>query len=161
MNFFSALLFVSLIEFLAFQYPLCGQENEAKKPSTLIESQSLLVIIDAQLSAIRKGQIEEAYQQYTSTAFRNSTTLDQFADFINKHEAIAKNKSFQHQSYYVEDGMASFHGTLTSSSGQELQVEIDLIQEDGKWVIYGFQIFKPVTSSQTPVKPPIATRQDK
>lgn len=133
------ILFVTVWCFLV---PMQVSSQDAPFKSAVLPGVDLLTIIDGMLLQIRQGHAEEAYNQYASAPFRKKTSLKEFTAFVNKYEPVAKNISFQEHSHYIENGIASFQGILTSSSGKALQVEFDLIRENGKWLLYGFQIFQ-------------------
>lgn len=103
--------------------------------------QPLISVVDAQLSALNKGDIDKAYNDFTSSKFRSTTSLDKYKQLITTY--ITKNMKFQLHSTYFEDGIASLQGNLVSTDGDSLSVEYDLIQEGGQWKIYGFQLINP------------------
>lgn len=103
----------------------------------------LLPVIEGQLKAIREGNIDKAYQEYTSADFRKVTSLEQFKELISQYAVLAKNKTFQFQSLYFEEHIGTFQGALVSTDGDALQTEYDLVEEQGKWKIEGIQLFKP------------------
>jgi hypothetical protein len=120
-----------------------GVSIEKIKAEKMQTSSQLMPVIDGLLSAVREGNIEKAYQDYTAEDFRKVTSLDQFRQFISKYKVLAKNKTFQFHSLYFEDHIGTFQGALVSVEGEELQTEFDLVLENGKWKILGVQLFKP------------------
>lgn len=106
-----------------------------------INPQLLLGVIENQLKALRDKEIDKAYKDYTSSDFQKQTSLEDFKELIGKFPQLSNNKLFQFQSFYTEDDIASFGGDLLSMEGDFVRVEYDLVMEDGKWKIYGMQIY--------------------
>lgn len=129
---------------------LRGEEAEPEKEKkTSIDTtnlQPLIAIIEEQLADIRAGNIEKAYQDYTSHEFKKITPLKEFEKFVKDFPVIVDNQSLQFNSINFEKSIATFQGVLNSKGGDALQVEYDLAQENGKWKILGIQLFKPTTS---------------
>jgi len=107
-----------------------------------VEIDDLLPVINGQLEALRKGSTEKAYQDFTSRKFRKTTSLEQFNQLVDKYQALSKNRLYQYNSFYVEDGIATFEGNLISEEGESLATEFDLIEENGSWKILGIQVFR-------------------
>lgn len=117
--------------------------------SAVIDEAPVLTIIEEALALIRKAEIDKAYTELTALDFRKATSLEQFKAFVSSQPTLAKNKSFQSHSFYLEDGVATSQGTLTSTEGKEAQVEFDLVKEEEKWKILGLQLFKSETAGFT------------
>lgn len=117
-------------------------EKEKKAKETVhVDSHQLLDIIDKQLQDLRAGNVEHAYLNYTSEQFRKDTSLDAFKKLVQQFPGLSQNKLFQHQSFYVDNGIATFQGDLISKDGKAIPVELDLIEENAQWKIFGIQIF--------------------
>lgn len=122
-------------------------ENNKSANSVLTNTHQLLGVIEDQLTAVRSGDINKAYSEYTSSEFKKITSPQQFKQFISGFTVFSDNKSFQYNSINFEKSIATFEGALISKSGDTLQAEYDLVQENGKWKILGIQLFKPETTS--------------
>lgn len=122
------------------------QEGEQRKSfrekSSHIEYKNLLAVIEQQLQALRSGKIDNAYKRYTSKEFQNETSLEQFARLTQWFTVLSQNRLFQPQSFYYEDGIATFGGDLISTDGKLMSVEYNLIEESGVWKILGLQIYQ-------------------
>lgn len=107
--------------------------------SALFFTSDLIVPIDAHLAALRAGDIRGAYEQ-TSSAFKQTTSLEQFAAFISTYPSLSKNKkaSFSERSW--EGSQGHVKGTLTDESGGVLPVEFRLIKENDQWRILGINL---------------------
>lgn len=104
----------------------------------------LEAVIDAQLKAIRGGDLGRAYYGYTSAEFRKATPFPEFDAFIKKSEALGKNKTIEKVNTIYQDKYATFQGRLTSIKGEKFDVEFDFIQgSDGQWKVLGIQLYKP------------------
>ena len=117
------------------------EKEEKAKETVHVESQQLLEIIDKNLQELRAGNIEHAYLNYTSEQFRKDTSLEAFKKLVQQFPELSQNKLFQHQSFYVNNGIATFQGDLISKNGKAISVEFDLIEENAQWKIFGIQIF--------------------
>lgn len=107
--------------------------------SALFFTSDLIVPIDAHLAALRAGDIRGAYEQ-TSSAFKQSTSYEQFAAFISTYPSLSKNKkaSFSERSW--EGSQGHVKGTLTDESGGVLPVEFRLVKENDTWKILGINL---------------------
>ncbi len=124
--------------------------DDPEKVPVASQFAQLMPVIDGLLTAVRQDNAEKAYNEFTAADFRKTTTFEQFKQFAAKYPVLSKNKSFQFHSLYFEDNIGTFQGALVSSSGEQLETEIDLIEENGKWKILGIQLFKPESSMLRP-----------
>lgn len=134
-----------LLLFMSAEAAAQNAQTKAEKhvyQETVFDVPPLLEIIDEMLKALRNGETEEAYNEYTSEAFRKATPLDVFIQIIKNNDVYSLNKYFQYHSFYFENGMAVFQGLLVSKTGNAVQVEFDLVKEEDKWKIFGMQLFK-------------------
>lgn len=138
--------------FLVHLFPLWIQAKEpihdvktkkmALSYTSRINPQDLLAVIEGLLAAMRSGDIDKAYQEFTSTEFRERTSLEEFKVLTNQYPSFSSNKLFQFQSFYTENDIATFGGDLLSATGVSIPVEYDLVLENGKWKIYGIQVYQ-------------------
>ena len=122
--------FITLWMFGCWPQMHAAMPDKSSHVDTVFDSHQLLAIIEEQLAALRAGKIDKAYADYTSEEFRKSTSLAQFKKLVNI-DVIAKNKSFQPHSFYIENDIATFEGILISKDGSTLQVEYDLYRKGG------------------------------
>jgi hypothetical protein len=124
--------------------------KEERSDEKRTDAKHLLEVIEGQLSAVRRSQLEDAYNNFTSEEFKGKTTYENFKEVMDKFAVFKNNKSFQFGSEYFEDGIATLQGSLISSDGEVLQVEYDLVREKGNWKIQGIQLFKPEATVSRP-----------
>lgn len=96
--------------------------------------------ITLQLSAIKSGNINKAYYQYTSTEFQKTTSLDTFEKFINNYPALKNNKDTSFTNREISDGNGTLKGTVTAADGTVTPIIYHLVKENGEWKIIHIEI---------------------
>lgn len=99
----------------------------------------MTVAIYQQLSALRAGHIDKAYEM-TSRDFRAATSLSDFEEFVNHYTPLKNNKSVTLSDRDRQDEAGSVKATLYSTDGVAIQVEYMLVKEEGSWKILGIQV---------------------
>lgn len=130
-----------------------GQSKSSIKEETVFDLQPLLEIIEHLMADLRNKKISEAYADLTSKEFQKTTPLESFKQLVNDYDVLSQNKYFQYQSFYFENNIATFQGLLISKNGVAVQAEFDLVKEEGKWKIFGMQLFKQEMEIIRPVSP--------
>ena len=92
---------------------------------------------DEFFAAIGSGEKKKAYGAL-SNAFRASTTEDELADFLSAN-GMDNVTDASWSSRAVSGDRGSLIGTLATTKGDGIPVEIDLIKEDGQWKIYAIR----------------------
>jgi ABC-type transporter MlaC component len=118
--------------------------------SDALDPHVLLEVIEGQLDALRKGNSSKAYTKFTSSEFRKITSQQQFQQFVKNFSVLSANRSVKFNSVNFEKSIATFEATLISQNGDTLDVEYDLVNENGKWKILGIQLFNPETTNIHP-----------
>ena len=95
--------------------------------------------IKAQLEALNKGDVQGAYNDYTSKIFRDKTSYDEYVEFIDKYPQIFESKSSSFTNVEIKNGEALVTGTITGKDGTKTKMAYKLVKENDKWVIYGFE----------------------
>lgn len=98
-----------------------------------------LVPIDAQLSALKRGDIEEAYQQTTSKDFQKSTSLEDFIQYVSKYPVL-KNYSEISVKQQAEQDNKFFANIVLDPGKNPTTVVYVLVKEEGKWKIWNMQV---------------------
>lgn len=102
-------------------------------------TESLLVPIENQMDALRQDDIQTAYQQ-TSTAFRNTTTPEAFARFVQAYPGLSNNMEADFSERIFENNLGYVKGSLTAMDGGVMPVEYQLVKENDQWKIQGINI---------------------
>ncbi len=100
----------------------------------------LVNTIEAQLTALRSGDVSKAYYAFTSREFQRSTSPSAFEKFIRSHSVLADNQVANFTNLSFKNDVGTFQGLLTSTNGQASRAEFDLVQEDGKWRVLSIQL---------------------
>lgn len=124
--------------------------DEASLHRTRITSEDVLPAVEEFLADVRDGEIAKAYQDGTSEEFKQSMSLESFEQFVADHQVLEKNVSFQPHTFYIEGRIATFDGSLSSVENPNQPTEIDLVEEDDGWKVYGLQLFKVEVSAPRP-----------
>lgn len=109
----------------------------------ILFTESLVDVIDNQLDALRRGDISKAYHTYTSKEFQESTSLEQFQDFIQAYPIFLNNQSAHFTQRSIKDNVGILKGNLTASDHKKVPVEYKLVKEEGKWKILSIRLLQP------------------
>ncbi|MEI8124273.1 MAG: hypothetical protein WCG42_00780 [Parachlamydiaceae bacterium] len=132
------LLTVPIAVVAMYTSQISGTEQIAVHPN----KKELLKIINDFLIAIRADKLEDAYNLYTSTQFRQGTSLADLKSLAAAIMPLSSNKLFQYHSFYVDGNIAIFQGDLIATNESVIPVEYDLVQENGQWKIMGLQLYQ-------------------
>lgn len=174
--FVSTMLTGSDKDFIIVKYTLVNEDNVWKilkvwidntKSKSVASSSDLtewLLPIDNQLRALRSKNIETAYNQDTSKVFKNSSSLEDFKQFVNSNPILSS-----HNNYVLQQ---------QSFNGDEIVVEIvldpdndkdaipfmyTLEKEDGRWKILNMGAsakFEIVDAMRAPIEKQLVALKD-
>lgn len=105
-------------------------ENEIRKP------------IEKQLMRLQGDQIEQAYNDTTSEAFKKSTSFEVFKKFIETYPIFKTNKGLSFLKLTFNNNIGTYLVALKSLDGKDEQVEYSLIKENGTWKILQIQFLE-------------------
>ncbi len=111
-------------------------------------TESLVDVVEHQMNALRNQDIEKAYKDYTSKAFQESTSFDQFRDFIEAHPLMIKSPISKFTQRSIDKNIATIKGELTSSDHVKTPIEFKVIREEGKWKILSIRLLKKQSSNK-------------
>jgi hypothetical protein len=100
----------------------------------------LVNTIEGQLTAIRGGDLSKAYYAYTSRDFQRATPAQSFEKFVAAHPGLKNNQVANFSNLSFKNDVGTFQGSLTSADQEIVNVEYDLVYEDGKWRILSVQL---------------------
>ena len=89
-----------------------------------------------QLAAIKAGDIDRAYNKYTSGEYKQHISLETFRAAIQSAPAFSKNKESHFNSFSISNDTGRMSGTLVAEDGTVLPVEYEFVKENGKWKIF-------------------------
>ena len=92
--------------------------------------------VDRHLDALRKGDINAAYEE-TSQAFRSSTSLEQYVQFVKANPILTQVAEHSFSERKVENGIGYLSGKLITSSGGVQPIAFRLVKENDNWKILG------------------------
>lgn len=116
----------------------------------ILFTEKLVDVVDYQLEALRNGNIEKAYSAYTSSEFRETTSLDRFQNFVTAYPAFEKNLSAHFSQRSFDRHIAVLKGYLSSVDHIDTPIEYRLVRENNKWKILSIRLPKPEAIPDSP-----------
>lgn len=116
-------------------------------------------IIEEQLQALKEDHITEAYYDYTAKGFRESTSLEQFRNFVKEHTAFIKNSSVEFTERNIDGDQGSLDAVLSSVNDTKTHINFHVVKEGNKWKVLSIRIEdtaqpgRTAPSTAAPVKP--------
>lgn len=107
----------------------------------ILFTESIVDVVDNQLTSLRENNISNAYYSYTAKDFREATTFDEFQNFIQSYPAFLNNQSANFTKRYIETDHATLKGVMTTKDHQQIPIEYTLVKDDeGKWKILSIRL---------------------
>lgn len=103
-------------------------------------TEDLTDTVKNQLEAIKKGQIAEAYYEFSSKKFQEATSLEAYQEFIKKHPAFAENKSIQFKERNVDNDIGTLDCIINTNHHQKIAAEYKLIKESDQWKVLSIRL---------------------
>lgn len=118
--------------------------NQENTPSSIpnFNAEELLKPLKDQLQELKANNIKKAYDDYTSTGFKQSTSLENFEKFIEKYPVFKNNKYADFYKLTFNNNIGMYNARLKSAAGEEREIEYALIKENGHWKILQIEIFE-------------------
>lgn len=95
--------------------------------------------IKNQIAALKEKNVNKAYQEYTSKAFQESTSLKDFESFI-KDFSVFEEGTVDYKKLTFENNIGTYDVLMTSKNGTVYDLKYDIIAENGVWKILQMQI---------------------
>lgn len=105
---------------------------------------NFLETIDNHIISLREENIQKAYYKYTSDQFQEETSIREFKAIVNRHPPLKNNAAIQLSSIQFFEEIGQYTGILTSTSGEQMMIEYELIKSEGGWKILGFRLMNYV-----------------
>lgn len=109
-------------------------------------------------SAIRKGNITEAYYSYSARELQNVITLDAFRELVTTTPVFVDNVDLKIVDSTLDYPYGIVNFVLISQDNEEVSGEYKLYREDGKWKIYDILLALP--EEQMPTVPAMGKREE-
>ena len=104
-----------------------------------VRSQGAIQVVEAQVQAIRAGNVEEAYGLF-SRSYQRGTSLPMFRRWLRRQGDLANVQSLQFWGRSVWGRTALLWGRFEDDLGHRYPVRYLLVQEGGAWRIERFQL---------------------
>lgn len=109
----------------------------------ILFTETLVDTVENQLEALQDHDIDKAYLTYTSKEFQNTTSIEQFRDFVQAFPIFLENQSAHFTQRSISHNVGTLKGILTSSDHINTPIEYKVIKEDGRWKILSIRLLKP------------------
>lgn len=101
----------------------------------LVFTKSLTEVANKQLTALRAGDIAQAYTVYTSKDFQAGTSQKDFEVFLSHYPSLKNNKGSSWSERSISNNTGILKGSLTSNDGAVTPVEYHFVKENDEWKI--------------------------
>jgi hypothetical protein len=109
------------------------------------QSSGAVEAVEAQLAALRGGDVAQAYTSLGS-AMQAEMALQDFHSLVSSHPGLAENEEALFTNRTIVGDTARLAGVLVSRSGAREAVTYDLVREAGAWKVSGI-VFSDAPSS--------------
>lgn len=115
-------------------------------------SRDMTDTVTDQLKAIKADKIPEAYFDFTSKAFQETTSLKQFSEFIKTYPEIAHSRSIRFIDRKKDDDTGDLQAMLTTDQGNEIPIQYKLVKEGEQWKILSIKLEAKTKKAFSPTK---------
>lgn len=113
-----------------------------------LESSGLVDVVQAFLTALRKNEVREAYENYTSILFKKEISIPLFDRLLEEHPLLVNHSSWNFGKLMFNNKIATLSGTLIDKKKHHSVVEFDLIQDNNKWKILHIVFNQAIVSAE-------------
>jgi len=107
---------------------------------SVLLSNDITDVVAEQLEAIKEKKITEAYYNYTSKDFQDTTSLEHFQEFIHNYPIFSNAKSVRFIDRNVVHDTASLQALIQPEEGNEVLVHYGLIKKNDHWKIVSIKM---------------------
>jgi len=121
--------------------------------SALSGSKGLEQIGESQLEEIKKNQITKAYYEFSSTKFKEKTSLGAFKKFIEDNPSLIEFESVHFEESQKENNYGVAYGELNILDDITIPIKYEFIKEEGEWRVLRLELDAPqvITQGEDPV----------
>ncbi|CEG58427.1 DUF4864 domain-containing protein [Legionella fallonii] len=113
-------------------------------------SSGLVTIVNNQLTALQKGQMEQAYS-YTTQSYQKNNSINAFKNFVYSYPVLFNNTGANFPTRRMVGNNGYVSGILTGKDGAKIPISYQLIKENGQWKIINIQVsITPIISNSPP-----------
>lgn len=112
-----------------------SQTDETSMASEVFDTEPLIKEIRGQLEALQAGDMHKAYQDYTSKAFQQATSFDDFSNFISHYPILSQKSTIDLPHLSFDNNIAVLSGTLVDPDNHAFDVEYDMVKENEEWKV--------------------------
>jgi hypothetical protein len=105
-----------------------------------LTQENLENVVKAEVKAVKDKHFTEAYYEYTSKKFQQTTSLETFRHFMQQNAIFNDNASLVVTKNKTETDTGYIEAIATSHSGEKEEVLFFLVKEDGRWKIQFIQV---------------------
>lgn len=109
----------------------------------ILFTERLVDVVDHHLNALQEGKIQKAYEDYTSSEFQSTTSLEEFTRFIENYPVFLNNQSSLFTERSFENRIGILKGNLTAQDKSQTPIEYRVIKEGKRWKILSIRLLKP------------------
>lgn len=124
------------IELLPDDAEPIDQKTAETDPSHLSEQVTNFVDL------IKNGEIEKAYNEYTTDNFKNATTLDVFTNTLKGYNSFIHNESLEFKKTSLKGRVGTVIAVLKDNADDARTAQFDLVPSEDTWKIEQVLIFK-------------------
>ena len=108
-----------------------------------ITTMDLMVPVNGSLEALRRGDVEKAYQ-YSSEAYRRNTPIAAFKQFVADTPALTAHTMLNIEDRGLKLGdVRRVKGHLATNGKRLATIDFSLVQENGSWKINDLKVYAP------------------
>lgn len=131
-----------LIENMKFEDSSVSENASKGDDEAVFDDTPLKSAIHGLMDKIHQGDLKKAYQEYTSQDFQKTTSFQAFEQFVKENPDFVNNRTLELNELTFDNNIATMKGTLTGPDSKRLEVEFDLIEENGVWKVFHVQIYR-------------------
>jgi len=103
-------------------------------------------VADRMFALVAQDQYQEAYDNEMSNEFKNVTTVEEFEYYMDV-TGLAEYESSTWPSRSIENNTGEITGTVTTTDGTVIRLDVEFVKENGSWLIYAIDVDKSVADA--------------